>query len=161
MHYIHYIPIVMYVTRCILCLCLVGRQRSALANISISWPQLRAKCTTGDKQGSTATADQLTTGDKQGSTATADQLRRKTQPQLRTSVDARKANHRNCGELSATAHYCSLVASLASCLVAFLGTAAYIVGECCQREVGSIMLFSSAPPCKCVQSFSLAAKPIL
>ena len=149
-----------HVTRCIICFWWVGNAVRWQA-YPFSWPQLRAKCTTGDKQGSTATADQLTTGDKQGSTATADQLRRKTQPQLRTSVDARKANHRNCGELSATAHYCSLVASVASCLPTFLGTAAYIVGECCQREVGSIMLFSFPPPYRCVQSFSLTLKPIL
>ena len=135
-----------HVTRCIIWFFLVGRQGSTLAIISMFMA---------------ATACQMHNGDKQGSTATADQLRRKTQPQLRTSVDARKANHRNCGELSATAHYFSLPASLASFHVAFLGTSAYIGGECCQREVGAIMLFSSAPPCRCVQSFSLTDKPIL
>ena len=129
-----------------------------------SWPQLRAKCEGRQarlNRNCGSTACKCTTGDKQGSTATADQLRRKTQPQLRTSVDARKANRRNCGELSAAAHYFSLPASLASCHVACLGTSAYIGGECCQREVGAIMLFSSAPPCRCAQSFSMTDKPIL
>ena len=145
-----------HVTSCIIC-CFwwVGKAVRWQA-YPFSWPQLRAKCEGRQarlNRNCGSTACKCTTGDKQGSTATADQLRRKTQPQLRTSVDARKANHRNCGELSATAHYFSLPASLASCHVAFLGTSAYIGGECCQREVGASMLCSLAPPCRCVQSF--------
>ena len=134
----------------------MGRQCSLLGNISSfmaatacqmrgktskAQPQLRINCV------------QMHNGGKQGSTATADQLRRKTQPPLLTSVDARKANHRNCGELSATAHDFSLPASLASCHVAFLGTSAYIGGECCQWEVGAFVLCPLVPPSRCVQFF--------
>ena len=142
----------------------VGRQCSTLATLSMFMAATVCICEGRQARllltyGSTACT--CTTGDKQGSTATADQLRRKTPSQLQTSVDAMKANHRNRGERSATAHFVSHPASLRSFFPASLGTSAYIGGECCEREVGAVMLCSLAQPCRCVQSFSLTDKPVL